>query len=75
MIQRGGVAGGEEGDGWGAVVDEVAGASGSGSGTAGPGVGGIAGAVGGGIEGAGAGCCGVWKRLGRLQERFFGLFR
>ena len=48
MIQRGGVAGGEEGDGWGAVVDEVA--------------------------GAGAGCYGVWKRLGRLRERCAGLF-
>ena len=46
MIQRGGVAGGEEGDGGGA------------------GVGGI----------AGAGCCGVWKRLERPQERFVSLF-
>jgi len=49
VIQRGGVAGGEEGDGWGAVVDEVAGPGRSGtagpgrSGTAGPGVGGTAG--------------------------------
>ena len=64
MIQRGGVAGGEEGDGGGAVVDEIAGA----------GEGGVTRAVGSGIEGAGAGCCGVWKRFGRLQERFFGLF-
>ena len=46
MIQRGGVAGGEEGDSGGA------------------GVGGI----------AGAGCCGVWKRLERPQERFVSLF-
>lgn len=43
------VAGGEEGDGGGAVVDEVAGA----------GRGGVTRAVGGWIEGAGAGCCGV----------------
>ena len=47
MIQRSGVAGGEKGDGGGAVVDEVAGA------------GGVTRAGGGGIEGAGAGCCGV----------------
>ena len=41
MIQRGGVTGGEEGNGW----------------------------------CAGAGCCGVWKRLERPQERFVSLFR
>lgn len=64
MVQRGGVAGGEEGDGGGAVVDEIAGAGG----------GGVTRAVGGGIEGAGAGCCGVRKRLGRLRERFVSLF-
>lgn len=43
MIQRGVVAGGEEGDGGGAVVDEVAGA----------GRGGVTRAVGGWIAGAG----------------------
>ena len=56
MIQRGGVAGGEEGDRWGAVVGRVT--------RAGKG----------GIEVAGAGCCGVWKRLERPQERFVSLF-
>ena len=64
MIQRGGVAGGKKGDGGGAVVDEVAGA----------GQGGVTRAGKGGIEVAGAGCCGVWKRLERPQERFVSLF-